>query len=251
MLQNVSPLSSTLPGIDLDAWHEAPKPRLLIIDDDEDFVSMMKLVLRQANFDVSSAGDYHTAITKCMEIKPDIILLDIMMPEVDGHQIFPMLRKITQAPVLFVSAAPRAINLVKALDAGAEDYISKPFENSEMIARLRKALRQVRSANATNAFYFPEVDLHINLETREVTLKGQRVHLLPREFSLLTLLAENAPHNVPYEKITTHMWGEDSPKTRAHLKTVAFALRRKLSTEDNRSLIVNNRCNGYQLLTER
>ncbi len=238
-------------GNDLDRFLNPDKLRVLIVDDDKDYVDMMKLILRQADYDVSSAYDFNTAIQKCTQIKPDVILLDLMMPDTDGYSTFVELRKISPAPVILISAAPRDENLARGLDMGADDYISKPFHNQEVIARIQKVLRQRQPANEGREFHFPEIDLHIEVDTHEVILGGKSLRLLPREFNLLRILAERAPKNVPYAAIVVQMWGSDTEKTRAHLKTIAFSLRRKLeSASKGRNLLVNNRSMGYQLVTK-
>jgi two-component system, OmpR family, KDP operon response regulator KdpE len=237
-------------GVDLDAFRGPVKPRILIVDDDPEYVTMLKLILRQADFDVSGVLNSRSALEKCVELKPDVILLDVMMPDRDGYDTFQWLRKQTNTPVIFVSAAPRSDNLLRALEAGADDYISKPFHNSELIARIKKILRQSHADDPVNTLVLPGIDLSLDLEDRSVFVRGQQVHLLPREFSLLKILAEHAPRNVSYEKITRHLWGQDDPRTRANLKTVAFALRRKLEIDpEHPRMLVNNRSVGYQLIT--
>ena len=228
----------------------APKPRILIVDDDADYVGMLKLILRQAGFDVSGAHDYHSAVQKCSEVQPDLILLDLMLPGVDGYGIFDVLHGLTRAPMIFISAAPRNDNLVRSLELGAEDYLTKPFNNSELVARIRKALRRAQDSSSVSVRYFPEVDLRLDLEAREVTLQGRLIRLLPREFAVLKILAEQAPKNVSYEHITKQIWGQDSGKARSHLKTIVFGLRRKLEKDPlSPELVVNNRGLGYQLET--
>lgn len=237
-------------GNDLDRSSLPEKGRVLIIDDDVDYVQMIKLVLRQADFDVSSAYNIQVALQKCMEIKPDVILLDLMMPDMDGYSTFQRLRKVSATPIIFISAAPRDENLARSLDLGADDYISKPFHNQEVISRIRRVLRQNQKTDQEQIFHFPDIDLRIDLDSREAYLHGQTLRLLPREFALLKVLAERAPKNIPYETITIQLWGEDSAKTRAHLKTIAFSLRRKLEfVSSGRNLLVNNRSVGYQLVT--
>jgi len=254
MLQNTTSTLSIIQqamGTDLDAFHGQIKPRVLIIDDDPDYVSMMKLILRQADFDVSGVFDHRTAVEKCAELRPDVILLDLMMPELDGYDIFRMLRNVTDAPVIFISAAPRPDNLSRALELGADDYVTKPFEISEVIARLKKTLRQTRASTPVHKFFFPAIGLLIDLDAHAVSLQGNPIRLLPREFSLLNILAEHAPRNVSYEKITSQLWGQDTPRTRANLKTIAFALRRKLEIDpEHPRMLVNNRSVGYQLITK-
>lgn len=236
------------PGADLDTPFRVERKRVLIVDDDTDFVEMLKLVLRQAGFDVCGAQDHRSALQKCTEVQPDVILLDIMMPEVDGFQVYERIRQLTKAPLIFVSAAPRQENATRSLDLGADDFISKPFYNSELVARIHKVLQ--RTADSTRVVKdFPAIDLHIDLDALEVHCSGRNLHLLPREFDLLRILAEYAPRNAPYEKLTTRLWGEDSTNNRAHLKMLVFSLRKKLQPDESAvPILVNNRGFGYQLI---
>lgn len=244
------PLDFPTLGVDLDAAGEKIRPRILIIDDDPDHIAMVKLILRQADYDVCGAPDHRAAVEKCIEIKPDLILLDVMMPGQDGFQIFQRLRQVTRAPIIFISAAPRTESLSHALEMGGEDFISKPFHHSEITARVKKVLHQSRSGGPQGSYFFPEIDLAIDLEDHSVVLQGNPIRLLQREFSLLSILAEHAPRNVSYEKITHHLWGEDTRRTRAILKTIAFNLRRKLEADPVRPhILANNRSIGYQLIT--
>lgn len=237
-------------GTDLDAPVRVERKRILIVDDDTDFVEMLKLILREAGFDVSGAQDHRLALQKCSEVNPDVILLDIMMPDMDGWQVYQHLRQQTKAPMIFVSAAPRQEYASKGLDLGADDFISKPFFNSELVARIRKVLQRAEASPSWVTKDFPAIDLHLDLDAREVHCGGRNLHLLPREFDLLKILAELAPRNVPYEKLTTRMWGEDSASNRAHLKTLVFSLRKKLQPDEKAEpILVNNRGIGYQLIT--
>jgi DNA-binding response OmpR family regulator len=238
-------------GVDLDDLPKVKRPRVLIVDDDIDYLSLMKSILRQADFDVSGISDHKAALEKCSELNPDVILLDVMMPEEDGYGIFQRLRNITQAPVIFVSAAERSEHITRALEQGADDYVSKPFHNAEIVARIRRVLRQSQAARPIKIRFFPEIGLRIDLESHEASLQGKLLHLLPREYSLLNILAENAPHNVTYEKIAQHIWGDDSHRRHSHLKNIAFWLRRKIEPDPlHPRLVVNNRSFGYQLVTQ-
>jgi two-component system KDP operon response regulator KdpE len=244
-------ISETAPGADLDTAFQQRRERVLIVDDDAAYIEMMKILLRKAGFDVAGATDPDSALSKCDDIHPDIILLDLMMPDMDGWQTFQRVREKTQAPVIVVSASANPDYAVLSLEMGVEDYISKPFYNPEIVARIKKGLRQYWQTKHEATLEFQDIGLRIDLESREVTLNKQVVELLPREFALLTILAERSPKNVAYEQITTRMWGEDSLKNRSHLKIVAFSLRRKLETNPRRpQLIVNNRNIGYQLITK-
>ncbi len=235
-------------GSDLDFSKNRERPKILIVDDDVDFIEMLKIVLRKAGFDVAGAPNYQTAAQKCREINPNIILLDLLMPDVDGWETYQRLSRVTNSPVIFVSAAPFQENIVRGFEIGAEDFIAKPFNNPELIARIKRVLRNPLYAHRQNIRTYPDSGIEIDFDAHEVTRHGRRIRLIPREFTLLEILAENAPRNVAYEKITMQMWGEDSIKNRAHLKTIVFSLKRKLQEDDTEMpLIVNNRGIGYQL----
>jgi len=237
-------------GSDLDLFSGRRNPRLLIIDDDADFVDLLKIVLRKAGFDVAGAHEHHSAILKCEEVDPNLILLDIMMPDMDGWELFQRLRQVTQAPIIFVSAAPAQENVVRGFEMGAEDYIAKPFNNPELVARIKRVLRNPFYHVHPNIRRFPDSGIEIDFNAGEVSRNGRPIHLIKREFTLLEILAENAPRSVVYEKLTRQIWGEDTLKNRTHLKTIVFSLKRKLqNTEKETPLIVNNRGFGYQLLT--
>jgi DNA-binding response OmpR family regulator len=237
-------------GSDLDFSKNRERPKILIVDDDVDFIEMLKIVLRKAGFDVAGAHDFQTAAQKCREIDPNVILLDLLMPDVDGWETFRRLSHVSSSPVIFVSAAPFQENIVKGFEIGAEDFIAKPFNNPELIARIKRVLRNPVYSRRPNIRTYPDSGLEIDFDAHEVTRNRQRIRLIPREFTLLEILAENAPRNVSYEKITMQMWGEDSIKNRAHLKTIVFSLKRKLQENDtDMPLIVNNRGIGYQLVS--
>lgn len=236
-------------GFDLDHTLQANRPRVLVVDDDADYISMMKLILRKAGFDVSGALSCQDALEKCDSIHPDIVLLDVMMPDMDGFKTFDLLRQRTGVPVIFISASPNQDVAVQSLQYGAEDYISKPFYYPEVIARIQVALQ--RSSGAKPAPKFQQLGLQVEMDTREVTYGEMTIRLLPLEFSCLVALAEAMPRSITYEKMTKRIWGEDTPKRRAHLKTLIFALRHKLEKGLRSPLqIINYRSVGYQLLLQ-
>lgn len=134
-------------GFDLDALDQAsPRKRVLIVDDEIESTTLIKLVLMSAGLDVFGASSGKESMEKTRQRKPDIILLDLMMPSMDGWQTFENLRKITNAPVIFVSAKTDKFDIVRGLELGADDYVTKPFHPSELIARVKKVLS--RPANA-------------------------------------------------------------------------------------------------------
>ena len=240
----------TLYGNDLDMASKLPRQRVLVIDDDPDFITMTKLILVQAGFDVAGALGCNAALEKCSEVNPDLILLDLMMPEIDGFETYRRLTKVTEAPVIVITASGDRSNAVRSLEAGVQDYISKPFYNAEMVARIQAVLRRSKEVREENFSIFPEIGLLIKFDTREVFLHDKFVRLVPREFALLAILARHAPKPVIYDVITEQMWGEDTPKNRSHLKNIVFSLRQKLEeVPTDPKLLINYRSLGYQLVS--
>jgi DNA-binding response OmpR family regulator len=227
---------------DLDFSKNRERPKILIVDDDSDFIDMLKIVLRKAGFDVAGAQDYATAAQKCCEIDPNVILLDLLIPDVDGWETFQRLSQVSKSPLIFVSAAAFQENIVKGFEIGAKDFIAKPFNNPELIARIKRVLRNPIYARRMNIRSYPFSGIEIDFDAHEVIRNWRQIRLISREFTLLEILAENAPRNVFYEKITTQMWEEDSTKNRAHIKTIVFSLKHKLQENDaEKPVIVNNR----------
>lgn len=241
---------STL-GLDFDQLEERSDQELaLIVDDDDVSVDMLKLILRRAEFNVIGAMGGHEAIEKCSKMTPDVILLDIMMPEMDGWETYDHLRKITNAPVVVVSAGTLDDWIVRAFDMGMEDYVTKPFSAKEVVARVKAAVRRTASFKPNRVRIFPDLNLVINLDTRQVTLDDESIHLTPLEYSVFAVLVEKTPDPVSYEVIAEKVWGEDSPNARKRLKWAVHSLRRKLEKEPGKPKLIGTHTNyGYQLIT--
>jgi len=245
---NIDTEIKQITGADLDNIARQTRARVLIVDDDVDFIEMLKLILRHAGFDVAGATNSHMALEKCAEINPDVILLDLMIPGVDGWGIYQILREITRAPVIVVSASGNRDNAVRSLEMGIYDYISKPFYNPEIIARINRVLMRVEQAAPMRVKVFSNEELRIDLDTQDVVMRGEALQLLPREFKLLTILSESAPRKVSYKELGEKIWGEDNNRTRSHLKTIVFSLRQKMEIDPTSPrLIMNYRGVGYQL----
>jgi len=239
-------------GIDLDLiYGMANRNRVLIIDDDPDMVGLLKEILRSAGFDVVGALGCNEALKKCTDFPPSLIMLDLMMPEIDGWQTYNSLREVTSAPVIVVSAITNKESVVNGLQIGADDYVTKPFFNAEVIARVNSVLRRAKSAEMPARYAFPDYDLIINLDTKEVSIRNNPVHLTSREFAVLVALAKRAPRSVSYETITKEVWGEDSANARKRIKYLVYLLRRKLEKDPrNPTLIINSEVSGYKLNTK-
>ncbi|MEN6409911.1 MAG: response regulator transcription factor [Anaerolineaceae bacterium] len=247
---NLRPLTTST-GMDLDQIYEQPdRKRVLIVDDDTDMVFLLKQILRTAGFDVVGATSGAEAVKKCTDLPPNIILLDLMMPEIDGWKTYEYLREITGAPVIIISAISAKDEVVKGLQLGVEDYVTKPFYNAEVVARVQTVLRRATPPQPVTHLVFPEIQLVIDLDAQEVKLRDIPVHLTNREFAILALLARRSSENVNYETIAREIWGQDNPDVRKRIKYLIYLLRRKLETDPGKpQLILNNEGFGYKLNT--
>lgn len=244
--------SAAIMGVDLGSINgmESHK-RALIVDDDPDAVDLIKIVMRNAGIDVIGAFSGFEAMQKCADVQPHVILLDLMMPEMDGWQTYDGLRQMTSAPVIMVSANPKKENVVESLRMGFDDYLTKPFFPPELVARVNAVLRRVSKPEPVTVRVFPEIPLTIDFENKEVTLRGESIRLTTREFAILSILANNASKLVTYEDIASQVWGDESNQHRNRIKYLVYLLRQKVERDPrNPELIINREGFGYLLKTD-
>lgn len=238
-------------GIDLDEVKLEGRQSILVVEDEPDTVMLLKFILRNAGFNVMSAAEGEIAIKKAMEHQPDLILLDLMMPGMDGWEFYRYIKQVVEVPVIIISALGEKDLVVKGLHIGADDYITKPFYNAEVIERVRAVLRRSKKGQGENRIYFPETGLIIDTSSQEVLLNGRIIELTPKEFAILSILAVNAPSIVHYETIAKEIWNQDTPEIRNRTKYLVYLLRRKFEKVfPGRNLILNLDRRGYKLQTE-
>lgn len=244
--------STARQGVDLDVIQaRSTAQRALIVDDDPDTVDLIKIIIQNSGMDVIGAFSGREALQKCANLQPNIILLDLMMPEMDGWETYEGLRKMTEAPVIVVSANGKKENVVKGLRMGFDDYVTKPFYPQELVARVHTVLRRAAPPRPVTVRVFPEIGLTLDLETHDVTLEEQPIDLTPREFAILAVLARRAPRMVRYDEIASEIWGEDNAKIRNRIKYLIYLLRHKLERDPNNpQLILNREGLGYMLNTD-
>lgn len=244
-------LKPDLSGVDLDQIQTTDRPRVLVIDDEPDTVVLLKHVFLREGFDVSGAFSGKEALSKLSEVNPSLIILDVMMPDMDGWQIFEELHKLTDIPVIIVSALGQTENIVKALQMGVDDYLTKPFNNAEVIARSHAVLRRSGMRKEVKRMVFPDVELVVDMETQEIFYKGKRIQLTGKMYEVLLLLARGAPRVVTYNDLTMQIWGETSLPVRNRLKYLVYLLRQEMEKVDSEHPIIKNVDRlGYKLLTE-
>jgi two-component system, OmpR family, KDP operon response regulator KdpE len=241
-------------GIDLDQIESVERQRVMVVEDEVDTIFLLKQIFRIAGFNVVSAMDGEEALKKIVKYEPDMVLLDIMMPDMDGWETLKYIRQMTEVPVMMISALGSKQDVVRGLRAGVDDYVTKPFHSEELIERVRAVLRRTRKPKEISRFIFPQVDLIIDQTNQEVIFGDHAIGLTQREFAVLAVLAKHAPAIVSYETIASEVWGEDetnSANARKRTKYLVYLLRQKFNeVAPENKLILNVDRLGYKLDTE-
>jgi len=236
-------------GIDLDTRHISNK-RVLVVDDDVDTIDLIKQILILADFDVASAQSGTETMKILNRVKPDAILLDLMMPEMDGKTTLEQIRGVTNTPVLVVSAITNKEAIVDLLNSGSDDYITKPFDRAEMIARINAQIRRAHSNQFFDGVSIPELNLVLDFSRSEIFLDGIPVQLSPKELAIMQCLTQNIPNVVPYQQISQHVWGSYQSKSKNRIKYLIYSIRKKFSAIDPKTEIITTvGRNGYRIRT--
>ncbi|GAE24516.1 two component transcriptional regulator [Halalkalibacter wakoensis JCM 9140] len=186
------------------------KSKVLVADDDPNVCEIIRLYFQENNFDVIEANNGRQALTLFASDKPDIILLDIMMPDIDGYEVCREIRKKADIPIIMLSAKAEEVDRVLGLEIGADDYVTKPFSPREILARIKAIFRRtsVQPSNGQEELYhFQDFDMNVN--RREVIVKGNNLFLRPKEFDLLVYLVRHSQTVVTREQLLEHVWGYD------------------------------------------
>jgi DNA-binding response OmpR family regulator len=220
---------------------------VLIIDDDKLLCEALQLMLTKMSFEVEAAYDAITGLRKAYNFKPDVILLDIMMPSMDGWQTCQRFREMSDVPIIMLTALDSQENVVKGLDLGADDYIVKPVVADELAARIRAVLRRTSRSSVPNINgngkrepIFTQENLVIDFDKYEVTVDDERVDLTPTEFRLLSVLARYKGRVLPHEFLLTEVWGPEYVGEIDYLRLYISYLRRKLEKDKSKPSLIHN-----------
>jgi two-component system KDP operon response regulator KdpE len=221
-------------------------PRVLVVDDEPQILRALQMKLRGAGYSVETAATAQEALMKAGMRPPEAIVLDLLLPDGRGTDLCRELRRWNSAPILVLSAVGEEKEKIEALDAGADDYVTKPFSGDELLARLRAALRRA----APSPEPVVEVgDLRIDLEKRAVTMAGETVALTPIEYDLLRLLAENEGKLLTHPMILRAIWGPAFQEESNYLHVHVSHLRRKIEPDPTRPRYLLNQAGvGYRLV---
>lgn len=208
-----------------------PKNQILLIEDERNICNFIMTTLKSNNYKVSYALNAQTGLSLAASQCPDLILLDLGLPDMDGIDVISKIRDWSNVPILVISARTQEKEKVSALDAGADDYITKPFGTSELLARIRSALR--RSASGSNHLssaqsQYIAKDLLIDYEKHIITIHGEIVHFTQIEYKILTFLAQNAGRVITYDALISHVWGPFADSNNRILRVNMANIRRKL-----------------------
>lgn len=223
---------------------------VLVVEDEESFVDALMVSLRREGFVVHVARDGAEALQKFGEVAPDLVLLDVMLPVLNGVDVCREIRKTSQVPIIMVTAKSEEIDAVVGLEVGADDYVTKPYRFRELVARMRAALRRAPSdesydAPAEGALVVDDVAL--DPDRHEVTIRGEPVTLPLKEFELLTLLLENAGRVLTRDTLISRVWGYDYVGDTKTLDVHIKRLRRKVELDpSDPQHIVTIRGLGYK-----
>jgi two-component system KDP operon response regulator KdpE len=206
------------------------KQRILVVDDEAQIARVLRAGLAARGYDVRSASDGALALAAFDEWEPDLVITDLSMPGVDGVELCRRLRARSAVPIIVLSVRDEERTKVEALDAGADDYVTKPFGIEELGARVRAALRRA-SAVTTAGEVLEAGDFHVDLEARSVTVRGEAVRLTPKEYDLLVFFMQNAGKVLTHRKILAAIWGGTHVEQVEYLRVFVGALRKKLEVD--------------------
>ena len=223
------------------------QPKILVIEDDPQIRKFLTITLTSHDYAVIPAETGNEGIRLATSVKPDAMLLDLGLPDIDGTEVIHSVREWSNLPIIVLSVRSQEEEKVKAFDLGANDYVTKPFGTAELLARIRVALRDAIVAQAEQT----EItigDLQIDLMKRVVTLRGDRIKLSPKEFHLLKVLAMNAGKLLTHKYLMQQVWGEPYSDNNQYLRIYIAQLRQKLEKDPARDqFIINEPGIGYRI----
>ena len=226
--------------------------RILVVDDEPDVIESVRIgfELQWREIDVIGAGLGEEALDRIERDAPDIVLLDIGLPDIDGFEVVRRIREFSDVPVVMLTARDDAMDKVKGLELGADDYITKPFNHLELMARVKAVLRRLAMPTpTTRAPSFTAGDLEVDFGAQEARLRGDRIDLTPTEYKLLYHLVRNAGHVLPHGTLLAKVWGREYVDEVDYLRVYVRRLRDKLGDDPERPRYIRTeRGLGYRFI---
>jgi two-component system KDP operon response regulator KdpE len=210
------------------------QPRILVVDDEPQLTRVLRTGLKSRGYEVRAAADGLAGFEAFNDWHPDLVITDLAMPNVDGLELCRRLRAVSQVPIIVLSAKGEEKTKVEALDLGADDFITKPFGIDELLARVRASLRRANAPPAENAAT-PTIlnsgDFHVDLESREITVRGKPIHLTPKEFDLLVYFIKHSGKVLTHRTLLAALWGGNYVEQNEYLRVFVGNLRKKIEPD--------------------
>jgi two-component system, OmpR family, KDP operon response regulator KdpE len=221
------------------------KSRVLVVDDEPQINRVLRTVLTSQGYQVKTASEGEAALTDFSEWRPELVITDLCMPHMDGIELCRRIRTISTVPIIVLSVKGEERMKVEALDAGADDYVTKPFGIDELLARVRAALR--RSGGESDMGSFEAGDFRVDMEGRRVHARGQEVRLTPKELDLFVYMARHPNRVITHRTLLEAVWGEASQEQPEYLRVFMGQLRKKLEPDpSNPRYLVTEPWVGYR-----
>jgi len=211
------------------------KDKVLVIDDDVALTRVIQLGLEQEGYEVIVADSGIEGLRQAYDAHPDLVILDVMMPGLDGWKTCQRLREISDVPIIMLTAKDGEVDVIKGLELGADDYITKPFSTEELVARMRALLRRARLPSSPHRpTVYTDGELVVDFSKHRVMVRGKRVNLTPTEFRLLSCLVRNAGRVIPHETLLAQVWGPEYIGEIQYLKLYIRYLRQKIEKDPSK-----------------
>ncbi len=228
---------------------DAAKPKVLVVDDEMQIRRLLCFTLEDAGYEVCEADTGHAGLAEVVHSHPDAIILDLGLPDMNGVEVLKRLREWSTTPVLILSVFGQEGSKIAGLDAGADDYLTKPFAGGELLARLRALLRRTKPAEVGSVIQFGAIVM--DLERRRVTKGGQVVKLTAKEYALLRLLVSHRDKVLTHRQILNDLWGPKAERQTHYLRVFMMRLRRKLEEEPDAPKYFQTESGiGYRLVSD-
>ena len=209
------------------------KRNILVVDDEVQIARVLKTTLSAQGYGIRTAADGQLALEEMKNWVPDLIITDLRMPNMDGLELCRRVRKESRVPIIVLSVKGEETIKVEALDAGADDYVTKPFNVNELLARVRAALRRSAAPEQAETPVIEMGDFRIDIPARKVEVRRKEVHLTPKEFDLLVYLARHPGKVITHRALLAAVWGPNSVQQPEYLRVFVGHLRKKLEPEEN------------------
>jgi len=226
--------------------------RILVIEDEQEIRRFLRASLTSHGYSLVEAEDGEGGIRQAASQQPELIILDLGLPDMDGLSVVQQIRSWSRVPIIILSARGQEQDKVEALDAGADDYLTKPFGIAELLARLRVALRhEARSAGGAGDPVFSVGDLRVDLANRRVSVAEREIHLTPNEYRLLTTLVKHAGKVLTHRQLLKEVWGPGNASETHYLRVYMAQLRQKLEADSTQPrYLITEPGVGYRLMNE-